>query len=72
MSEDLISIKDASLWASEFLNKEVTPSNISYLVNYGKITKFGENGSTQVSRAELKEYYQKLSKKRRIVERKIR
>ena len=29
MSEDLISIKDASLWASEFLNKEVTPSNIS-------------------------------------------
>ena len=71
MSEDLISIKDASLWASEFLNKEVTPSNISYLVNYGKITKFGENGSTQVSRAELKEYYQKLSKKEELWKEKL-
>lgn len=60
MSEDLISIKDASLWASEFLNKEVTSSNISYLVNYGKITKIGENGSTQVSRTELKEYYPQI------------
>ncbi len=71
MSEDLISIKDASLWASEFLNKEVTSSNISYLVNYGKITKIGENGSTQVSRIELKEYYQKLSKKEELWKEKL-
>lgn len=71
MSEDLISIKDASLWASEFLNKEVTSSNISYLVNYGKITKIGENGSTQVSRTELKEYYQKLSKKEELWKEKL-
>ena len=50
MDEDLISIKEASIWASEFLNKEVTSSNISYLVNYVKITKIGENGNTQVSK----------------------
>lgn len=68
---DLLSIKEASVWASEFLNKEVTTSNISYLINYGKITKIGENGNTQISRKELKEYYQLLSKKEEIWKEKL-
>jgi len=42
MSE-LLSIKEASQWASEYLNKNVTPSNISYLVQYGRIKKIGDN-----------------------------
>ena len=29
-NKDLISIPDASIWASNFLNKDVTNSNISY------------------------------------------
>ena len=33
----LLNIKEASLWASKYLNKKVTPSNISYLIQYGKI-----------------------------------
>jgi len=33
----LATIPQASKWASDFLNKEVLPTNISYLVQYGKI-----------------------------------
>ncbi len=35
----LLTIKAASFWASEYLNKNVTESNISYLIQYGKIRK---------------------------------
>lgn len=59
--EDLFSIKEASIWASDYLNKEVTTSNISYLITYGKITKIGDNGSTRVSKKELVEYYDFLN-----------
>ncbi len=61
---ELLSIQDASIWASKFLEKNVTPSNISYLVQYGRIKKIGENGSTKVLKTELVEYYssQKNSK----------
>lgn len=68
---DLLSIKEASVWASDFLNKEVTPSNISYLINYGKITKIGENGNTQISKKELEEYYQIIGKKENIWKEKL-
>ena len=63
---DLLSIKEATLWASEYLNKEVTSANISYLINYGKISKIGENGSTQISRQELEDYYKSFNGKREI------
>jgi len=54
---DLLSIKEASEWASKHTGKNVTPSNISYLIQYGRIKKMGENGLTQVSKKELEEYY---------------
>jgi len=56
-STDLISILDASKWASEYLGKNVTSANISYLVQYGLVRKIGDNGSTQVSVQELIKYY---------------
>lgn len=56
MSE-LLSIKEASLWATEYLNKSVTTSNISYLIQYGLIKKFGENGATFLLKEDLIEYY---------------
>lgn len=56
-SVELLSLKDASEWASSYIQKKVTPSNISYLVQYGLIKKFEENGSTYVSQIELLEYY---------------
>ena len=52
-----LTFKEASNWASQFLNREVTVSNISYLVQYGRIKKYGTNGSPLISIEELKNYY---------------
>lgn len=56
-TEELLNIKEASIWASEHLGKNVTPSNITYLINYGRIPKLGTNGSILVSKEDLIEYY---------------
>jgi hypothetical protein len=56
-TEELLSVRDASVWASEYLGKAVTPSNISYLIQYGRIKKLGGNGETRVSKQELINYY---------------
>lgn len=61
---ELLSIKEASKWASKYLEKNVTTSNISYLIQYGRIKKMGENGSTQVVKEELVEYYKDIKKTR--------
>ena len=53
----LMTLKEASVWATDYLGKNVTPSNISYLIQYGIITKNRENGSVFVSRADLETYY---------------
>ena len=55
----LFSISEASKWATDYIGKNVTPSNIAYLVQYGLIRKIGENGSTQVLLSELENYYKK-------------
>lgn len=56
----LVSLKDASIWASEYLNRKVTVSNISYLIQYGKIKKYGSTKNPLVDLRELKEYYDSL------------
>ncbi len=61
-SNELFDIKQASNWATEYLGKTVTPSNISYLINYGRIPKVGENGIVQVAKDELVKYYSKNSR----------
>jgi hypothetical protein len=63
---DFLTLKEASEWASEHLKKKVSTSNISYLVNYGRISKYGENGDVFVSRNELREYYKSFNGKREI------
>jgi len=63
---DLIGIKQASEWATEYLGKTVTTSNISYLIQYGLIKKIGGNGTTQVSKQELLNYYKSYNGKRQV------
>jgi Predicted DNA modification methylase len=58
VEEHLLTLKEASQWASNHIGKDVTQSNISYLVQYGRIRKIGENGSVQVSLSDLIDYYQ--------------
>lgn len=62
----LLSIKEASVWASEYLKKKVTTANISYLIQYGKVKKIGDNGSTQVLKEELIDYYSSFNGTREI------
>lgn len=64
MQQELLDIKQASQWATEYLGKTVTPSNISYLVNYGRIEKVGENGSLLISKDELASYYESYKNSR--------
>ncbi|GHT68423.1 restriction endonuclease subunit M [Bacteroidia bacterium] len=54
----LLTIKEASEWASNYIGKNVTPSNITYLIQYGRIKKFGDNGLTQIELKDLINYYQ--------------
>jgi len=61
----LISLKEASIWASTYFNRKITVSNISYLIQYGKIKKYSSNGNSLVNIEELKNYYDSLSKKER-------
>lgn len=59
---NFINLKEASRWASGYLNRNVTVSNISYLVQYGKIKKYGSNGNTLIKVQELKAYYDAYDK----------
>ncbi len=65
-NKQLLTIKEASQWASELLDKDVTPSNISYLIQYGRVRKIGDNGTTQVDKDELKEYYASFNVSREV------
>ena len=58
---ELLTIKEASKWASEYLGKNVSPSNISYLIQYGRVKNAGNNGTTQVVKEELVHYYKSFN-----------
>ncbi|WP_455940072.1 DNA methyltransferase [Helicobacter fennelliae] len=53
--------KEASVWASAYLNKRVTNSNILYLINYGKVANYAINSKENlISKDELQAYYDTL------------
>jgi len=66
MALDLMTILDASKWATEYLKKNVTSSNISYLIQYGRVNKHVDDGITKVSKNELVNYYKSFLGKREI------
>ena len=65
-TDELLSIKQASDWATKHTGKLVTTSNISYLIQYGRIKKIGDNGSTQVSLQDLINYYKSYNGHREV------
>ena len=62
--KNLINLRKASEWASQYLNRKVTISNISYLLQYGRIKKYGSNGNPLIDIDELKEYYDSYDKEK--------
>jgi len=65
-TDKLLTVKEASEWATKYLGKNVTTSNISYLIQYARIRKIGENGMAQVSQQELLNYYKSYNGKREV------
>lgn len=63
--EELLNVSEASKWASSFLGREVTTSNISYLIQYGRVKKVEMNG-VYVHKEELRKYYESYLGKREI------
>ena len=66
-TNQLLTIKEASLWARDFLKRDVSDSNISYLVQYGKVKKFNGDGIVKVALLDLKKYYDSFTGKREVV-----
>ncbi|MFA5645031.1 MAG: DNA methyltransferase [Candidatus Ratteibacteria bacterium] len=54
----MVTIKEASKWASDFMKRDVSESNISYLVQYGKVKKHNSGDSVFVDVDDLKHYYE--------------
>ncbi len=48
LNKHLLTIKEASIWATNHLGKNVTTSNISYLIQYGRIQKIDKEGAVFV------------------------
>lgn len=63
---ELLTIKEASEWATNHTRKTVTTANISYLIQYGRIKKIGDNGSTQVALQDLVNYYKSYNGQREV------
>lgn len=55
--QELLTLPEASRFASELVNRPITQSNISYLVQYGQLKKHGNNGSILVTKEDLLNYY---------------
>lgn len=60
MINSFFTIKEASLWATNYTGKKVTSSNISYLIQYGRIKKIEGELGTQIDKEELENYYKNL------------
>lgn len=56
--KNLLTIKEASQWASDFLKRGISESNISYLLQYGKVKKYNGENTVLVNVDELKKYYE--------------
>ncbi|CAK0778379.1 Modification methylase MjaII [Gammaproteobacteria bacterium] len=63
---DLLTIREASEWATNYIGKNVTTSNISYLIQYGRIRKITDNGLTQISKQDLLTYYKTYHEHREV------
>jgi len=66
LDKHLLTIKEASVWATDHFDKNVTTSNISYLIQYGRIKKIDKNGAIYVSLNDLKNYYKSYNGNREL------
>ncbi len=58
----IVDIKKASIWATKKLKRNISPHNISYLVNYGRVKKIEKDNKIYVNLLELEKYYKTFYK----------
>lgn len=63
---ELLTLKEASGWATNFLQREVSESNIAYLLQYGRIKKYSDPPNTLINLTELEAYYAKHVQQNRL------
>lgn len=59
----MLTIEQASKWASERTKRNVTPANISSLIKYGSIVAVNKNGSPVIRISDLKKYYKSVERR---------
>lgn len=64
--QELITISQASQFATSYIEKLVTESNIIYLIQYGRIDKFVQGTVTYVDKFQLISYYNSFKGKKEI------
>ena len=64
--DKLLTISQACEFASEYTGKKVTESNISYLIQYGRIDKIEDNGTVYIDKEQLISYYNSYKGKKAI------
>ncbi len=67
VEDELLTIKEASEWASQHVGREVSTANISYLVQYGRVKKISGNGPKVVSKQDLVSYYRSFNGYREVL-----
>ena len=60
---NFVSLQDATKWASSYTGRTVTPSNISYLLQYGRLKRYGNQNNPLIDLHELIEYYESINHK---------
>ena len=66
MESQFLTIKQASQWATNFLQRDISDSNISYLVQYGKVKKHNGDGIVKVATDDLRKYYDSFRGQREV------
>jgi hypothetical protein len=54
---ELLTVSEASAWATKRVGRNVTASNISYLIQYGRVRKIDSGGCVCVALCDLENYY---------------
>jgi SAM-dependent methyltransferase len=58
LDDRLLNLEEAIQWVEEYTGKKVKPSNIMYLVQYGRLKNYGSRGKPLIRLKELKSYYE--------------
>ena len=66
MKDNFLTIPKASQWASEFLKRDISESNIAYLIQYGKVKKHNGGNAVYVDLNDLRKYYESYRKEREL------